>query len=186
MYTTLKQVKDKMGWSLTETQHDVLIEGLILAAESRVNMMAGTEPHGLDVTTWTEHRSGGNPSIILDRHPIVSITTLHDDPAHEFDATSLVASTDYFISDAAAGIVMMKVGCFLHGKNNVKVVYEGGWEVVPAAVTDLVTTMCVARVKSKGTPELMEQVHRDGRVTRWNMKEWDDRIRRVLEPLGCL
>ena len=79
--------------------------------------------------TITEFHSGkaGQTVLILHRPPIASITSIHDDPDRVYGSGTLVAATDYLISDGEAGLVQFDGWSLQHGFNNVKVVYSGGF-----------------------------------------------------------
>ena len=76
----------------------------------------------------TEYYDGGAfGSIITNQKPIISVTSVHDDVIHAYDATTLVAATDYVIL-ADEGIIQLYDGSFHKGVKNVKVIYTAGYD----------------------------------------------------------
>lgn len=133
---------------LTGTGEDTLITTLIGSAEARVaaylgypHSAVGTEPTVEDVA-YTRYYSGdldveppGRRMLRLDVLPVVSITSIYDDPDLDFDAEELVDSSDYTLHDAQNGLVLLDSdaahGGWEPGRRNIKATYTAGYATVP-------------------------------------------------------
>lgn len=84
----------------------------------------------------TEYFSGNEVSntLVLRAYPLLSITSLNDDPYLNFDASSLLSAADYVLL-AERGELMKRVGKFQCAQNNIKVVYKGGYIPETTVVT---------------------------------------------------
>ncbi len=181
MYCTIAEVKRAMEWSVTATTHDAILAEIVEDVASRIDSIV---PHDtLYEESYTEHKDGGSDSVVLLRRPLQSVTSVHDDAAHDFDATSLVAATDYWIERPMLAIVRMKVGTFLPGRKSVQVIYVAGFETVPSYVRRQAVKMSVRRLKRRGNPELSSQSRRDTSLSFMTEEEEDKELRVVLAPL---
>jgi hypothetical protein len=127
--TDLNAVKLMIGLTAAQTDDDELLEGLIDKETKFIQTATGRT---LFYGTFTEYKNGdGLDSVMVDEYPIVAVTTLHDDVDRVYGADTLVASTDFTIR-ANAGIIELDDDIFSVGKQNVKIVYTGGYKVVPA------------------------------------------------------
>ena len=77
----------------------------------------------------------GQTTILLRRPPVVSITSIYDDPLRAYGASTLVAATDYVITNAEAGIVQFTRELSTGGINNLKVTYSGGYAATSQTLT---------------------------------------------------
>lgn len=94
--TTLDLVKAELGIALATTTYDTVIERQILAASQAIENYCGRK---FRKETLTEKYAGtGTQRLLLERTPVVSITSIEDDGS-EIDADT------YEIEDADAGIV---------------------------------------------------------------------------------
>ena len=179
-YCTRVEVKTAMGWAVGETTHDALIDELLDDVTSRIDEILG---RSLDQTTFTEYLDGGHKSVVLSYGPVISITSVHDDSAHEFGASTLIASTDYFL-DPNASIVRMNVGRFTRSDAGVKVIYSAGYAsgLVPKAVRRICIREITIALNTRLHPELTSQSHRDGSVSKMDPEAVEDRLRRNLAP----
>ena len=141
-------------------------------------------PHiDLRQNTYTEYHRGGSSSIVLVCRPLISVTSVHDDTSHEFGSTVLVASTDYFTDRPAVAIIRKKSGTFQVGANNLKVIYDAGFESTPPFVRRLAVELVVAAHQRRANPNVKSAGIRDGTWTRYDLDGEEDRMRRILSPL---
>lgn len=98
------------------------------------------------LTTYTEYYNGdGSSRLFVKNFPITAITTIHDDPARAFGATTQIAAT-YIVSDVSellnAGIIDLLDWVFNRGKRNIKVVYQAGYSTIPSDLRNAVAKLC--------------------------------------------
>ncbi len=78
--------------------------------------------------TLTEYHDGkGIEKLLLKHWPIISISSLYDDANRDYGSNSLVATDDYEIMNADAGIVRIFDQVFGNNQTNVKITYIAGW-----------------------------------------------------------
>ena len=79
--------------------------------------------------TVSDERHDGkrSPHILTDSFPLISITSLYDDPSRDFTGGTLLESNTYEIQDSASGIVRLLDSRFYDGKSNVKIAYVSGY-----------------------------------------------------------
>ena len=122
--TTLANVKAFKGGSGGERDGEltrlIAAVGAFVAAYCR---------RTFETATVTEYHNGrsGQRRLLLRQPPITSITSIHDDVDRSYGSTTLIASTDYVITDAAAGLVDFDGGSLQEGLSNIKVIYVGGY-----------------------------------------------------------
>lgn len=75
----------------------------------------------------TEYHNGGSRFVFPDYWPILSVTSIHDDVDHVFDAGSLVDSTDYVLSTREDGAIMFENYRTTLGDESIKLIYAGGY-----------------------------------------------------------
>jgi len=169
-----------MGQAASETQYDDLLTELIDDVAGRINAKL---PHvDLRQTTYTEYHPGGAAYIVLKRRPLISVTSIHDDTSHEFGSDVLVAATDYFTEPVELSIVRKKSGTFQIGPNNLKVIYEAGFESIPPDVRRMAVERVVAAHARRKNPDMKTQGHREGTWERRDMEEDERAMDRVLSP----
>lgn len=124
---------------------DSVVADLITRADAILAAWCGYEaatevgaPTFEDVTVTRYMPGPGGRDLWLPVWPIVSITSIYDDPEEVYGATTLVASGDYDIRDR--GRVRLK-GTATHGTWTedadalpIKVVWVGGWATPPSAI----------------------------------------------------
>lgn len=131
-FTDLTIVKGMIGQSSDQTDDDAIIESLIMQSTKKVQTHTR---RNLFYGTYTEYYDGNEQSsIFIDNFPIEAVTTLHDDTDRVFGASTLIASAEYF-TDLTKGIIKLLDGDrFSVGVGNIKVVYTGGFKVIPADI----------------------------------------------------
>ena len=126
--TTLAKVKEFLG--IGDTATDAVLTTLV----SQVS--AAVEAHCRRTfadTNYTEHHDGDLArEIPLRQYPIISITSVHEDPARTFAASALISSDDYTFN-GPSGILLIDYR-LPRGNRNVKVVYRAGYATLPPDV----------------------------------------------------
>ena len=169
-----------MKQGATETQYDDLLAELIDDVAGRINSRL---PHvDLRQNQYTEYHRGGTAVIVLDRRPLISVTSVHDDTAHEFGSDVLVASTDYFTGDPGRAIIRKKSGTFQRGDSNLKVIYDAGFEFIPPDVRRLAVELVVAAHARRANPDMQSAGHGEGDWERRDMDEEERKLNRILAP----
>lgn len=88
--------------------------------------------------TYTEVYDGESREYLeLDHVPLVSVTSLHDDINRLYQADSLIAVGDYVLL-LEEGTIRLDGFNFYDGVHNVRVVYVGGYDTLPAGVVQAV------------------------------------------------
>lgn len=148
---TVENVTDAIDTDLDEE----VIERYINAASDLIESYCRRKFHAADdIEEW----HGAGTRVILDRPPI----------------RSFVNSDTYHVASASAGVLAK--GCCPSPSKQVKFVYDGGFEVIPAAIVQACIDMVVARITS-GSLDVMG-------VT--SVKEGNVTATRQLTPSGLL
>ena len=79
--------------------------------------------------TVSDERHDGKRSshILTNSFPLISITSLYDDPSRDFTSGTLLESDTYEIQDSDSGIIRLLDSRFYDGKSNVKIAYVSGY-----------------------------------------------------------
>lgn len=130
---TLADVKGCI--EVTGNDDDSVIEGIIprvqKEAEAHCNRLFGREAGRVEY----KDGDGGN-IIMLERYPVESIASIHDDTDRVFGADALVESDDYLLYPES-GKVELDYLVTTPGRRSVKIVYTGGYGGTYAVPEDL-------------------------------------------------
>lgn len=133
MIANVAELREQFKVELLDDDHRLL--ALLIAAEDYAKRFCGTV---LEAEAITEYHDGDGTDIVLLRNfPVNSITSVHDDVNRDYAAASLIAATEYMIE--SSGRLILENGVFNVGRQNVKVVYNAGYSVVPY---DLKVAVC--------------------------------------------
>jgi len=125
---------------LTGTGEDTNLETVIAAlgmAFARWCGYPGSAP-SMESASYTRYLDGpGGRELVLDVWPVISITSIYDDPTLDFTSSLyLVDSGDYVLAQADRGLVRLKStathGTWSETKGAIKVAYTAGYATVPA------------------------------------------------------
>lgn len=171
--TTVARCKQFRGIAPSNTEHDAELARLIEAVQSWLEGRCGRV---FDRDTVTEYHDGsrGRNSLMVARPPIISITSIHDDPAQLWGSETEIDPSDYYIESASAGIVRLRSGWFADALRNVRIVYEGGYDPIPSDLEQAAFEM-IWSAREKGQHNLIGVRSRsiaDGSVQFVNL-EWD-------------
>lgn len=151
--TTKANVKEYL--SITGTSDDDFIDNLIARASEAIENYCKRK---FNSETLTEYYDGkGSNRIVLDRRPVISITSIHDDTDREYGSATLVAASDYVLYedrgiveyDASERTFTSTKAYFADGQKNVKVVYVAGYSTIPTDV-EQACIMLVALLYNRG------------------------------------
>lgn len=132
--TTLARIKEYLQIaSSTATWNDVL-NTLITQCSKMVEKYC---QRTFIQATYTEYYDGFRQrELVLRQFPLSSVTTIHDDPARSYTASTLVSSNDYY-ADLARGMVKFDV-TLSRGRGNLKVVYVAGYADIASLPANVV------------------------------------------------
>lgn len=129
---------------VTGTTDDTLIDTLITRADAVIARWlgwpaatAGGVPTIEDVTYTLYVDGSGETDLYLPVRPVVSITSVYDDPARLYPASSEVASGDY-TADLDAGLLTCDSdgthGAWSSGRRAIKITAVAGYATIPADI----------------------------------------------------
>lgn len=137
MLTTIERVREFLATKSTNTVDEALLERLIASASQFIEnwlnrkVLIHTEQVLLDGLGQTE--------LFLPEPNITAIQSI------SMNGQEIQAS-DYFLVD---GEVILERGCFNRGRRNIKVVYEAGFNTVPADIEQAVIDLVALRYKER-------------------------------------
>ena len=124
---TRDDIKDRLGISSSDTDHDTVIDRIIAGFAARANTLTGRH---LIVTAAdvTETYTGSHSRLRLKRYPIVSITSIIESWDYGFDETALVANTDYRrLAQGVEGFLYRMYSEWLAVPDGIQIIYRGGY-----------------------------------------------------------
>lgn len=176
-FTSVDAVRAYKG--ITGSGTDDIIGRLIPLATAQIQ---GYLHRLLYQDTWTEPKNGGGDFVLAIERPIVSVTTLHDSVDGTFNASTLVAASDYSI-DKKAGIVRLRWGRnFCSGHQNVQLVYVGGYAAVPPAVEQVCIELVCMQIEARNYLTTSSVTHGDGSRTVVKGPWLTPEHKRILQP----
>jgi len=111
--------------NISVTDDDTLIDDIITRIEAYIqNVYCQRKFEAQDLTEYYD--GDGTDTLLLDNYPIVSITSIHDDPDREYNSDDLIDSDDIIIYPGK-GIIVLDGTTFDKSKKNIKVVYRAGY-----------------------------------------------------------
>ena len=128
---------------MTGTGEDTNINTLIARADGAFAHYLGFMPHTaigtIEDVSRTEYLDApGGILLRLPVWPVVSVTSIQDDPTHKYDgSTYLLASGDYTLYGDFGVVELSPTGTWgewSEGFRNLKVVYVAGWATIPADI----------------------------------------------------
>jgi hypothetical protein len=139
MIISLADMKAYLGIESTDTDNDDVIEDMINACGT---MFDNEVNRKLEAQTYTIYMDGtGTQSIFVPSYPIISITSVNIDSDRVFGSDTLVNSGDYVFYPDTGEICFFKADypvrhtSFSRGRQNVKVVYVGGYTFSGTSIT---------------------------------------------------
>jgi len=150
----LKRVKDMVGLTSDQTTDDALLENLIMQETKNIQTVCRRD---FFYNTYTEYRDGdGSDVIFVDNFPIETVTGIYDDTTRAFGAGTLIAAADYYV-DTINGMIRLLNTVTTPASANVKIVYTGGYKVIPKDLELACAQMVVADyIELKGGVNAME------------------------------
>ena len=125
--------------AITGSTKDAILTLIKSAVEDWVaTYCARTFIIGSDRTEYYDGDVGS--SLRLRNRPIVSITSIHADPARLFAGGSEIPSSDFILDEPnkANGIVELYSYRFLEGRKGIKAIYKSGYSTMPSDLSHAV------------------------------------------------
>lgn len=176
--TNLKAFKN-----LTASDHDAELLRLMPTVDGFIESYCNQE---LEQATVTEYQSGRSRQTLLRlrRYPVLSITSIHDDVDRLYGSDTLLAATDYVLTDANAGLVTLDGVTFNEGLNNIKILYLAGYAAgsKERALLEQAAVELVWLARDKGDKALLGLQSRsvaDGSVSTFQT-DWPAGVKEIL------
>lgn len=157
---TLADIKTLLG--LTTSNEEALLTIVKNNVEAWVKTFCGRD---FIVATFTEYHDGDGSSMVrVDQRPILSITSIHSDPALLFEDASLIPSTDYVTDPRGRelGFIELNQYKFLKGRKATKVVYSAGYSTIPYDLSMAVKLIVCKQYKVISKKMFAEQTQQAG------------------------
>lgn len=141
--TTHSRVKEYLGIKPDDASKDAMlaefVERISAAISTRCKRVFEFE------SGITEYYDGDGitSQLMVRRYPIVSVASLYDDPDRAYGSATLIAAMDYTV-DKGWGLIQLDGFRFLKGLQNIKVVYDGGYKVIPQDLERAAIILCAA------------------------------------------
>ncbi len=168
--------------NITATEHDAELVRLIGAVDAFITTYCNRQFEQATVTEYHSTRAG-QTTLLLKRPPVASITSLHDDPDRVYGANTLIDPSDYVIEDTDAGILKLDGTVFQRGVNNVKVLYSGGFNPVPADLAQAAVEL-IWLARDKGDQALLGLQSKsvaEGRDVQIFANDWPAGVKAILD-----
>lgn len=178
---------------LTGTTQDTAIDAFILRAGALMAIWCGFPPAtaGVDPTlgsaTYTRYYDGdGTAELDLGVYPVVSVTTIHDDPDRGYGAAYLVDAADYEIDKEKGTVFLLPSGAHgvwsNHQRRAVKAVFVAGFETVPESIKQACAQEVKRMMGLRGT-QGQTNASRSGASTGYRDEDLLPQTRTLLSPL---
>ena len=163
---------------------DTVLAALATAASKAIEIYCDRE--FTDTAARVEYYDGNGYDVLTPRHhPIISVTSLYDDPSRDFGASTLIDATYYYIdtTNGSRRIVLAPgpyTRVFAIARGNIKLTYRSGYasNVFPADLVLAAKSLGAFyfnRRKSEGrTNESM------GNLSMSHAQEWPEDVRLIL------
>lgn len=114
---------------------------------------------------YTEYFNGwGQTKLFVKYYPIISVTSLYDDPDRDYGSSDLIDTDDYVTHDDY-GILELDGLSFADSKKGIKITYKGGYETVPYDLEQGATELTILLFKMKDSIGIASKSFSDGSVT---------------------
>lgn len=161
----------KQARGIDNTSHDEELARILPMVETFVEKYTRRR---FAKATYTEYYSPywGAVSLLTRHFPVLSITSLHDDPLWTYGPAALLTpNVDYVLHAPERGEIDLLNRTFAGGFRSVKLVYEAGYAKCPKDLEGAIIEL-VWLVRSKGENVLYgvrQRTIADGNITTYNM-----------------
>lgn len=143
---TLERVKTYLEIANTETAQDVLLQDLIMRIGTWAERYCD---RSFAKATYTEQRDGdGTATLLVRQWPLLSVTSLYDDPIRVFGAATQIAAADFALY-SNQGMIRLDGLVFSAGIQNVKITYEAGYADIPEDLQQALIELVADRFRNK-------------------------------------
>lgn len=167
--------------NVTDAAHDAEIVRLIPVVDAFIEAYCErTVAQG----TVVEYHSTepGQTSVLLRRPPVTAIASLYDDPLRSYGAGTLVAATDYVLTNGDAGILTFPTYRTAGGVHNLKITYTGGYTAAQLKLLEQAAIELIWLARDKGDGALLGLSSKsiaDGSITLRN--DWPAGVEAILD-----
>ena len=158
---TTADVKEYMG--ITSSSLDALIASLITRMEAFIKRYTGRVFEAADYVEQYDADIGNGGILLLLQYPVISVTTLWDDPNRVFGDDTIVGTSDYVVYSVEGSIRLDDTQATLYqnaqavgvgfqvGLQSVKVSYRAGYEdgAIPADLTQACIELVAYKLTSR-------------------------------------
>ena len=179
LLTTVDNVK-KLLKSPVDSSLDALILDLIESYSKAAAVYCLREFNNDRVE---EYFDGGTQLLFLSRKPVTSIIGIWVDDNWEWNDEDLISAKNYRLLDADNGMVQYKLGYWSSGgvKGEVKVIYYGGFSVIPEDLEMAIRTQVAYKVKRRDDVGLTAVGFPDGQIQKRIVDEFLPEVKAVLD-----
>lgn len=157
--TTLDHVKEYLG---SVAADDSLLTNLIARVSRLIEAFCD---RAFPRATYTEILDGsGRPLLMLRRAPIVSLASVHMSQDQVWDGTTLLAASSIVMDPS--GFLLLKAGAFAAGIQNIRAIYDAGYDTIPFDIEQIAIEMIARTFKDKGQIHLSSMSLKDGAYTK--------------------
>ena len=128
---------------LTGTAEDATINTLITRVDGLFAAFCGFSAQAgaagaatMESATYTHYLDGPTRSreLRLPIFPVVSVTSIHDDPLMSYDSNDLVAASNYTVFGSDGLVILTETAShsWSTARRAIKVIYVAGWAEIPA------------------------------------------------------
>lgn len=176
--TTLAALKEQL--QMTGTGNDAFLTNLVARASAFIKTVTR---RCLNQTTLTEYHDGtGDDRIRLRDWPVGTVTSVHESMDQAWDASTLVAASDYIV-DARLGRIIRKAGVvFQRYPQSVRVIYQAGYATIPSDIEMACLELCVSKWRRRSNEGVQSKNLPDGSIVLFSASDINADLRRLLAP----
>jgi hypothetical protein len=158
---SLEEAKRFYDITTSKAEDDTLIEELIGRVSSLFHSYIGIDQ--IKSKVYTEYYDGdGTEYLFLDKVPVISVTSIHEDNDWTFGSDVLLDALTYRVANKR--YITLKDDVFAPGTQNIKVVYTAGYAVVPEDIKQVCIEESIRRFKNRNNFDLVSKTMPDGSV----------------------
>jgi hypothetical protein len=133
MLCTVKDIKDRLGLTDEQTDHDAVIAQIIAGFTSLADRMTNRVLLATEEDVL-EYYTGGTALLQVRRYPILTITSVKESETGDFDeAAALIEGDDWrLVSKGLSGVIRRLWGLWSPEIDGIQIVYRGGYAAAGA------------------------------------------------------
>jgi len=123
---TLADIRDRLGLADGDTDNDALLNRILVGIEDMFSSYTGRELI-LNAAAVTEYFTGCGSRLLINRYPIVSVTSIIESYDYSFTETALTANSDYrLVGGGKNGIIYRMNMNWPDTEDIIQIIYKGG------------------------------------------------------------